>query len=666
MTFLQPFILWGLPLALLPLVIHLLNRMRYRTQRWAAMSFLFSANRSSTRYAKIRQFLILACRVLALAALVIAIARPLAGGWLGWALSPSPDVVLVLLDRSASMESRDASNSLSRREQALRAIAGAAAPFAERSRFVLIENGLRAPQEVAKMDFATLSNLALTHATDTAADIPAMLDAAGEWLAHNPAGLAEIWIASDLQRANWQPQSSRWAASVAKIAALHRTVRVRLLALTSPPAQNVSIFIADLNRHDHGGESQLDIALDIERTDSTQATLPLTMNLDDVRSHFDVATQSQGTRIHRSLPLDPLRKDGWGKIELPADGNPRDNAVYFVYGPRSPMHSAVVAKDGPAGLFLRYAAAPSGERCDVITGKTEGTDWLKYALVVWQAPLPAGKTAEQLRAFAQRGGVIIFYPPGASDSNSFAGAGWGNVETAGNDQPFHIVHWDQQEGPLAKTSEGLNLPLSALACQRRQDIVSGGESRAAFADSKPFLTERTAGSGRVFFCATSPDPEWSTLGDGRVLVPMLQRLLDLGGKRFSAASSFFAGDPTLAGNPGAWTSVVAPGKDVRFDAGIYRNGPHLISVNRPAEEDTLEVLEKNAARQLCGSLPVRLFEERGGGTKSLEGEIWRPLVIAMLLLLLAEGFLSLPMRSVHPAQKKTEPARAGGPLDASA
>jgi len=46
--------------------------MRYRTQRWAAMSFLFSANRASTRYAKLRQFLILACRVLALLALILA------------------------------------------------------------------------------------------------------------------------------------------------------------------------------------------------------------------------------------------------------------------------------------------------------------------------------------------------------------------------------------------------------------------------------------------------------------------------------------------------------------------------------------------------------------------------------------------------------------------
>ena len=51
MTFLQPFILWGLPLVLLPVMIHLINRMRHRPQPWAAMRFLVSATRSSVSHA---------------------------------------------------------------------------------------------------------------------------------------------------------------------------------------------------------------------------------------------------------------------------------------------------------------------------------------------------------------------------------------------------------------------------------------------------------------------------------------------------------------------------------------------------------------------------------------------------------------------------------------
>ena len=129
MTFLQPSLLWLLPLAALPVVIHLLNRMRFRTVHWAATSFLFSANRASTRHARLRQLLLLACRVSALLAMILAVARPLAGGWAGWMLSTSPDVVLILMDRSASMEAKDAQTDVTHRQEALKQLAAAASAY---------------------------------------------------------------------------------------------------------------------------------------------------------------------------------------------------------------------------------------------------------------------------------------------------------------------------------------------------------------------------------------------------------------------------------------------------------------------------------------------------------------------------------------------------------
>ena len=86
MTFLQPLILWGLPLVLLPVIIHLINRMRHRPRQWAAMQFLLAATRSSTSHAKLRNLLIMLMRVLAVLTLLLFLARPLVGGWLGWAV----------------------------------------------------------------------------------------------------------------------------------------------------------------------------------------------------------------------------------------------------------------------------------------------------------------------------------------------------------------------------------------------------------------------------------------------------------------------------------------------------------------------------------------------------------------------------------------------------
>src|SRR5262245_21470888 len=156
MTFLQPIILWGLPLLLLPIIIHLVNRMRHRTVQWAAMRFLLKATQSSTSHAKLRQFLILALRTLAVVALILFLARPLAGGWLGWALAPAPDSIVLLLDRSASMEARAPGQSISRRESALQKFGEAARVFEKSSHVVLIDSATRQPQEIS---IGSLTNL---------------------------------------------------------------------------------------------------------------------------------------------------------------------------------------------------------------------------------------------------------------------------------------------------------------------------------------------------------------------------------------------------------------------------------------------------------------------------------------------------------------------------
>src|SRR5947209_3934963 len=104
MSFLQPMLLPALLLSALPIIIHLINQRRYQTVRWAAMMFLLAANRMSRGYARVRQWLILGCRMLAIAGLLFAVSRPLAGGWLGLAAGGRADATILILDRSPSMQ----------------------------------------------------------------------------------------------------------------------------------------------------------------------------------------------------------------------------------------------------------------------------------------------------------------------------------------------------------------------------------------------------------------------------------------------------------------------------------------------------------------------------------------------------------------------------------
>src|ERR1700733_16003300 len=122
MTFLQPAMLMALPVAALPVVIHLIHPYRRRQIKWAAMIFLRAAQRMNKGLSRLRQILILALRVLAVAAIILVVTRPLSGGWLGLT-GGAPDTVMILLDRSASMEQLNPVTGQSKRSAGLAQIA---------------------------------------------------------------------------------------------------------------------------------------------------------------------------------------------------------------------------------------------------------------------------------------------------------------------------------------------------------------------------------------------------------------------------------------------------------------------------------------------------------------------------------------------------------------
>jgi len=657
MTFLQPFVLWALPLVLLPVLIHLLNRLRHRSQPWAAMRFLVSATRASVSQAKLRQFLILLFRVLVVLMLILFVGRPLAGGWLGWVLAPAPDAILILLDRSASMETR--SNGATRREQALKLLSEAAREYEGTSHLILIDSALRAPQEVATA--ASLQGLSLTTATDTAADLPAMLQSALNWLIENRAGTAEIWIASDLQASNWQPGDTRWNRLVTQITSLPQKVRIRLLAFNQPASANASVSVKELVRREREGQAELGLVVDLERTGNTGEAIPMTLYLDDTRSQAEVTMAGQSLRWRHKVALGSKRGGGWGKFELPADANPRDNTAYFVYGAETTLRAAVVATDPRSARPLRVAASAfvKGERrpADAIApAGLESATWAEHTLVVWQGTLPEGTVADRLRSFVEEGGVAIFFPSGRAEPQRFHGIGWGEVQVAEGGKEFRIPRWDEDQGPLAKTDEGLSLPLSQTTFHRRQPIAGQKNVLAAFDDGEPFLNRQKLGRGEVFFCASLPDSEWSSLADGPVLVPMIQRLLQAGSHRLQHASTIECGELSAADLNRQWVCVDATtAKDIRTEAGVYRAGERLVAVNRPASEDEPEIMELGDAQRLFGALPCQTLTERRAQTDALQGEVWRLFLFAMLTFLLVEAALILPSRRAQ------SPAATGVP-----
>jgi hypothetical protein len=352
---------------------------------------------------------------------------------------------------------------------------------------------------------------------------------------------------------------------------------------------------------------------------------------------------------------------------LPADANERDNTAYFVYQSATALRASIVSRDNASARLLRLAAlASSTARSDAVSvrlpSELDQAGWADQALLVWQEPLPQGELAQRLKAFIEEGGVVAFFPPGKPDPGQFLELGWGDVEDAPEENAFRVESWEENEGPLARTQEGFSLPVGKVQFQKRQAIRGNGKVLAQFADGAPLLIRRAAGQGQAVFCASLPREDWSSLGDGPVLVPMMQRLLQAGALRQNRAAFLACGTLSPAERERAWTSLdSAEPKQIQTQAGVYQAGDRHVAVNRPPRENEPGIMAVDDARRLFGTVPFQILEERERRTGQVHGEVWRIFLLAMLAFLLVEGWLILPERTAAPA-RTTKPA--GAPAEA--
>ncbi len=677
MVFLQPILLWGLAAASLPVLIHLLNRLRYRTVAWAAMPFLLKALRASTRHARLREWLVLAARTLAVACLALLLARPLAGGWVARLTAHAPDEVLILLDRSASMETVDPGVQSSLRERALDLLGSVSPELLRGGRFTALDSALGEPQELA--DLSSLKEMALASPTDTAADFPDLFRRAADFLVEHPAARPEVWVFSDLQASNWRTDDGRWAAAAARFAGLPVRARVRVVPLQGGEGGNLSLRLVRAVRRSLPGGAVLDLAVLVRRSGNAPVRFPVSLVMNGVRSGFDASVEGGEQLLTRRIELTPETADGgWGRVALPPDATPGDNGVFFAWGGELPRESVVLAEDGASTRRAVFALAPSpgdAMRCDALLTSSVGVvPWDGIALALWQGAVPEGDTAVRMARFVSEGGTLVLLPPSAAATEPSAaeaapfGFRWGDVEEAPRDAPYRVGAWERLEGPLAVAENGRDLPLGRLAVQRRRAMVAlapaavaaaepgavppSWATLASYADGAPFLRRMKQGKGAVYALDTLPREGWSELGRDWVLLPMLQRMLEEGVRRFSSAEQAVCGAWTP---PDASVSVLpvegsGSGSDYRIEAGVYEAAGRRVALNRPPAEDEPERADPGRVAGLLGEgVSVEVAAAVGTADATAPSEMWRLLVLLAALFLCAEGALLLGMRSRAPA-----------------
>lgn len=667
MSFLQPLMLIALPLIALPILIHLINQWRYQTKRWGAMIFLLAANRMNRGFARVRQWLILAMRTLALAGLIFAIARPLASGLLGMTGGGKVDTTLVLLDRSPSMQQQGIGGA-TKLETGRRQLADALRTLGS-AHWVTVDANTATAQAYETLD-GLIDSPAL-QASSATADLPSMLQGALDYLETNKPGPTEVWICSDLAEADWNAESGSWSLIRDGFERLPQSVRFHLLAFPSAPDKNLTIRVTDARREPINAagiaENNLLISLRITRATENvdpdeKLTVPVQIEIEGARSELSVELSGSSTEIrnHR-VPLAGEQSTGWGRVSIPADENNADNEFFFVFDDPPVRRVVVVSEDRAATRPLEIAAAVSsdGTSSDAVEVLApEQLDSLildDTALLLWQTALPAPSLAPAIENYVNAGGQVIFFPPTRLSSGSntplneqFMGVSW--EEWVGKDQKVMVENWRGDQDLLAATNSGAGLPVGQLELSGYGKLAGEVEwsKLATLTGGSPLLARVPTSRGGVYFFTASPDPRASTLAEsGIVLFVAIQRAIERGQAALGNTTQRVAGEASEPSDQ--WRQLVGPADALStefiWQAGIYQAGDRLFAINRSQAEDQRGRLEDQQVDSLFAGLPFSRVDEQAGSLTGIVREVWRLFLITMILALLLEAVLCLPRKA---------------------
>jgi hypothetical protein len=485
-----------------------------------------------------------------------------------------------------------------------------------------------------------------------------MLQAAHDYIVANQSGRTEIWLLSDLRAGDWSADDARWEALRNAFAAFPQGVRFHLLAYPRAAPDNVSVRLTGIRHRTTADGGELLVSLRLSRPDETPtaASVPIQFDIEGARSvvNAELAGTEFELREHR-IPLGPREERGWGRVSIPADANLADNEFFFAFDPAETRRTAIVADDPAVGEALRLAASipvDPGERSSAeVIGPDQASaiDWEKTALVLWQAPLPAGEAAERLSAFVARGGQVIFFPALQPGEGELFGASWQTWTTLAD--AAAVDSWRHDQDLLANTQSGMSLPVGQLELRNVCGLSGEVTPLASLRGGAPLVARAPTPQGGAYFCCTMPAARDSNLAsDGVVLYVAVQRALAAGAAAIGGARQMVAGQSN--GETAAqWRRLAGDERGVSTEnacqPGVYAGDEALVAVNRSEAEDKADVLADERVAALFGDLDFVRIDEDAGSSRSLVQEVWRSFLAAMMFALVAEAWLSMP-RPVKP------------------
>ncbi len=623
----------------MPPLIHLINRMRYQTLPWAAMIFVARAHRASTRMARLKELLILLFRVLALAMLALAFSRPFASGLSALSfLSPS-DHVVIILDRSASM-SAAASDGSSMIKSGLKTLEGSLGRLGMRGPFTLVESSSPAPIELQSIDAVLRSELA--DATGAASSIPEMLAVAHAHLLRNRISSSQIWILSDGQSSDWDISSPLWDELDAKFAEPRMSCSFFIVQPAPGAVQDNIRIRPESIRRDMANLSIFEISARIESSSRRGLAIPVAIETESGRTSTTVPLHADSTVFKIQMQAPAASGCGWTKIELPSDGTPFDNRLFFAYGEPGPAFVGIHCSDPYVERAFRAAMAPDGGDAEKfpatrLSSADFKTESLKVFDVIFSEGVPRNpEAAAAIDEFLRSGRTLFVFQPTElpQDALRIAPAlSFRHASRAEEGEAFSAASFISPSAPLPEDMSGL-LPFAKFA--ERCGLEGEHDVLLKFTDGSCLLAGSRSRAGTVYaLCARLAKMEGGFIS--HPVFPLLARSVVLEASDRKADFRNIEAGPGGADDDGESERLDSKTLSRHFvSSGVYACGGRTVAANPPPGEYDGGRLAPDDFKTL---LSGRMGEAGGASAGPLFREIWREALLAAMLLLVAEQAL---------------------------
>ncbi len=583
LAFLNPMLLWALPLAAVPIVIHLLNRRRFRRVPWAAMEFLLKAMKRNRKRLRMEQWLVLLLRTLAVLLLAMLVSRPQIGGG---ALFGTRTHHVVILDDSASMLQRSGSTVLF--ERARSRVRGLADDLSRRRSgdlFSVVRTSRPSQPDLWAQRIGPDSERrigALTKefaCTDGAQDLGAALQAAiGKAREVREAGRTEFYVASDQRAHDWLAADDKPQPRVqAALASLDPSVEhVTVLGVAGSPA-NVGVvdvrlldrmlvvgvpatFAVDVRNHGLDPSPPSQVAIEVDGRSRVAQPVPQLAPGERVAIPFAHTFHQQGPH-HVEATLEAADTHAIDdRRSLALDVAPRSRALLVDGDPDT---------DEGETFFLQAAfelggEATSGIEVQIVTDAALAGVDLQPFDVIWLCNVQSldGAMAERIEAFVGAGGGLVVACGPQVDAARYGELLWkGGAgvlplpigDVAGDpDRPERAVLVTRDHPICEGVAEPMELLTNRALLVRRWLTLGEPPGHAASivarirdAEGPPLLATRTFGEsgGRTALLAITADRFWSNLPSTHLFLVLTHQVHKFAARRadFAAANLTPAG-----------------------------------------------------------------------------------------------------------------------------